>query len=253
MPGSFTVGDKVVPPATMFVPAVKPFQTVEKLVAGLLTVAERLTVCAAQVKTGGGAMTTVGASVSAVTTTKSEAVQPLARLVTVKVKVPAWLMVGAKLEPPSRMPEPLADVQTVVKLGFPVAEAEPCKLTCRLSQVIFLSTPALAAGGSMSLVTVSQVVELQPFTVLIAVKQYVPMAPTVGFKVVPPEIKLPFVVDQTTVTFGSLEEPLSMVCNFWQVNFSGEAMAMFGALESFKIVTTSLAVQPFVSSVTTKL
>jgi hypothetical protein len=127
---------------------------------------------------------TVGSVVLAKTETFALEVQPVTVLVTSKLYVPAAFTTGISVVEPETRPGP---VHRYAKLA-PVEEPEPLKVSDVLLQS---STPTPAETDTVGSVVLADTetlaLEVQPVTVLVTSKLYVPAAFTTGASVVEPE------------------------------------------------------------------
>jgi len=126
-----------------------------------------------------GEIATVGAAKSPVTVAAAEAVQPLATLVTVTTKTPAWKTVGVAVVPPVIVPGPLHWYVQFTPTG------PPCKATEFCAQLNVPVAVAVATGGERSSKTVMVALAEQPFAP-VTVTSYTPPALTKIAAVVSP-------------------------------------------------------------------
>ncbi len=106
---------------------------------------------------------------------------------------------------------------------------EPFNTTDVTAQVNVISAPALTFGVVLFKLTIAVSFAVQPFTVLVTVKTYVPAAFTVGVAVVPPETIFPPVVVQLYVT-GDVDEPFNTTDVTAQVKVISAPALTFGAV-----------------------
>jgi hypothetical protein len=175
-----------------------------------------------------------------VTFTVSEAVQPLAGLVTVSVYRPGALTEGvADVEE-----KPLGPLQLKVAPGV---EDEPLSVTEVTLQVSSLSGPASALGGVMFCVTFTVSLAVQPLAGSVTVSVYKPGALTEGVAEVEEKPPGPL---QLKVAPGVVEEPLSVTEVVVQVRVLSAPASTLGAVMFCATFTVSLAVQPLAGLVT---
>ena len=88
---------------------------------------------------------------------------------------------------------------------------------------------------------------MQPLTVLVIVRVYVPAPSTTGVAPFVPETKLPPVVVQVNVVSPPKPEPVasSITVGFRQVSIPGAAICTVGSVSSSKTMVEAVAWQPF--------
>ncbi len=116
------------------------------------------------------------------TTTVDELEHPLEGSVTVTVYVPGKFTVGVAVVPPLETPGPDQEYVTPIVVELALTLAVP------LPQLIIAAEPAVTFGGTLLFVTPTVDVIVHPFTGLVTVTVYVPVAFTVGDDVVAPDI-----------------------------------------------------------------
>ena len=88
---------------------------------------------------------------------------------------------------------------------------DPPRVILVVVQVRVAGFPALARGTSLLDGTVTLTVLVQPFSVLVTVRVYVPPWLTVGNRVFSPETILPLLVDHSYVNTGPVEDPAPLM------------------------------------------
>jgi hypothetical protein len=188
---------------------------------------------------------TSGVVVLEVTLTWAVEVQPLAGLVTVKIKVPLVFTVGVAVLPPLTIPVPPQE-----KVA-PGVEDEPSRVTVVAEQVSVLSLPALALGGVVLEEILTWAVLVHPLAGLVTVSVYVPFAFTTGIAVFPP-LTMPGPL-QEKVAPEVDEEPSSVTVVAVQVRVLLLPAMAFGGVVLEVTVTCAVLVQPLEGSVTVSI